>query len=316
MSSELKGSLRPPQSNHEHDGSRAMSLRENALIASRLREAADLLQAQGANPFRVGAYRRGADTLAKLEVPARALFDDKGRDGLETLPGIGRGLASSIAEMLITGRWAQLQRLRGEIDPEKLFQVVPGIGPDLAREIHDALHIDTLEALEMACRSGRLEHVCGIGPRRAAAISASLSAMLDKRRPVLHIGRAAGPPQAPPVPLLLDIDREYREKAAAGKLTKIAPRRFNPRGEPWLPIMHVSRGGWHFTVLYSNTPRAHELNRVHDWVVVYFYDDTHAEGQHTIVTERRGSLAGKRVIRGREAECGLLYASAGNEAVA
>jgi putative hydrolase len=68
--------------------------------------------------------------------------------------------------------------------------------------------------------------------------------------------------------------------------------------------------------LYSNTPRAHELNRVRDWVVVYFYDDTHAEGQHTIVTERRGPLAGKRVIRGREAACGLFYASAGNEAVA
>jgi hypothetical protein len=293
-----------------------MSLRENRLIAARLSEAADLLQAQGANPFRVGAYRKAADTLAALRTSVRALFDDKGREGLESLPGIGHGLASSIAEMLITGRWAQLQRLRGEIDPEKLFQVVPGIGPDLAREIHETLHIETLEALEIACRSGRLAMVCGIGPRRAAAIGASLTAMLDRQRPVLETRRALRPLPDPPVALLLDIDRDYREKASAGKLMKIAPRRFNPRGEPWLPIMHESRGGWHFTVLYSNTPRAHELNRVHDWVVVYFYDDTHAEWQHTIVTERRGPLAGKRVIRGREAECRAFYAEHGDLAIA
>ncbi|MGZ5127014.1 MAG: DNA-binding protein, partial [Burkholderiales bacterium] len=73
-------------------------------------------------------------------------------------------------------------------------------------------------------------------------------------------------------------------------------------------IMHASRDGWHFTVLYSNTARAHELGRTRDWVVVYFYDGDHAEGQHTIVTEARGTLAGRRVVRGREAECRALYA--------
>jgi len=281
---------------------------ENRAIAAKLREAADLLQAQGANPFRVGAYRKAADTLSRLEAPIRALFDDRGREGLETLPGIGRGLASSMAEMLITGRWAQLERLRGEIDPEKLFQVVPGIGPDLAREIHETLHIDTLEALELACTDGRLATVPGIGARRAAAICAALTAMLDKRRAIRRLRAASPPLHGPPVALLLEIDREYREKAAAGQLTTIAPRRFNPKAEAWLPIMHARRGGWHFTVLYSNTARAHELDRVRDWVVVYFYDDEHAEGQHTIVTEGRGALAGKRVVRGREAECRALYA--------
>jgi putative hydrolase len=62
--------------------------------------------------------------------------------------------------------------------------------------------------------------------------------------------------------------------------------------------------------LYSNTARAHELGRTGDWVVVvvYFYDDHHQEGQRTIVTETHGPLAGRRVVRGHEAECGEYYA--------
>ena len=293
-----------------------MDSSENRAIAAKLREAADLLLAQGANPFRVGAYRKAADTLAQLAEPVRRLFDEGGREGLEQLPGIGRGLASSIAEMLITGRWAQLQRLRGETDPEKLLQVVPGIGPDLAREIHDTLHVETLEALEVACIDGRLGTVPGIGPRRSAAIRASLTAMLDRRR---AIGRSRPPlpsPHGPSVALLLEVDREYRGQAAARRLSTIAPRRFNPKGEAWLPVMHAQRGGWHFTVLYSNTARAHELGRTRDWVVVYFYDDEHAEGQHTVVTEARGALAGRRVVRGREAECRGFYAPVGEHAAA
>jgi len=103
---------------------------------------------------------------------------------------------------------------------------------------------------------------------------------------------------APAVATLLEVDREYRKKAAAGQLQKIAPRRFNPEHEAWLPVLHARREGWHFTALYSNTERAHDLHRTHDWVVI-FYDD----GQCTVVTEYRGALKGMRVVRGREPEC-------------
>ena len=101
--------------------------------------------------------------------------------------------------------------------------------------------------------------------------------------------------------MLLEVDREYRQSAAAGKLPKIAPKRFNPEGAAWLPILHTDRGQWHFTALFSNTARAHELGRTDDWVVVYFYDDDHQEGQNTIVTETKGPMKGERVVRGREA---------------
>jgi putative hydrolase len=109
------------------------------------------------------------------------------------------------------------------------------------------------------------------------------------------------------VALLLDVDREYSEKAGEGSLPTIAPRRFNPEGQAWLPVLHTRRDPWHFTALYSNTAMAHELGRTRDWVVIYFYDDHHQEGQHTVVTETQGPLRGRRVVRGLEAECGEVY---------
>jgi len=103
------------------------------------------------------------------------------------------------------------------------------------------------------------------------------------------------------------VDREYRLKADDDTLPTIAPKRFNPTGDAWLPVLHTQRDGWHFTALFSNTAQAHQLNRTRDWVVIYYYDDEHAEGQHTVVTETHGPLAGRRVVRGREAECRTHY---------
>lgn len=281
----------------------------NQDIAARLREAADLLEQQGANPFRVSAYRKAADTVTGLPEDIGQVLDRDDVDGLIALPAIGRSLAAAIAEMVRTGQWAQLERLRGDTAPEKLFQAVPGIGPELARRIHDRLGVDTLEGLEATAHAGRLEKVDGIGPRRAAMIAALLANMLRRGRPLPRGGTPT-----PPIAMVLDVDRLYRQKAAAGELRMIAPRRFNPSGEAWLPILHAQRDDWHFTVLYSNTARAHDLGRLHDWVVVYFHTDDAPEGQCTVVTERRGGLTGKRVVRGREAECRTYYARAGSGA--
>jgi hypothetical protein len=280
---------------------------DNQLCADRLREAADLLEAQGANVFRVAAYRKAADTLVGLDEEVGQILARDGRTGLEQLPGIGRGIAAALAEMVQTGRWMQLERLRGSADPAQLFTVVPGLGHRLAERIHEELQIDTLEALEIAAHDGRLESVPGVGPRRAAAIRASLQSMLTRGRPRREAVAGGGLQAGPSVETLLAVDRAYREKAAAGKLPTIAPKRFNPTAEAWLPVLHMDRDGWRFTALYSNTAQAHQLDRTHDWVVLYFYDDEHAEGQHTVVTETRGPLAGRRVVRGRERECLSYY---------
>ena len=67
-------------------------------------------------------------------------------------------------------------------------------------------------------------------------------------------------------------------------------------------------------MLCSNTARAHQLDRTRDWVIVYFYDDHHDEGQYTVVTETRGPLIRKRVVRGRETECRAYYAQGDDDA--
>ena len=112
---------------------------------------------------------------------------------------------------------------------------------------------------------------------------------------------------APGVDILLDVDREYREKGRAGSLPRIAPRRLNPEGKAWLPVLHTRFGPWHFTALFSNTLRAHEMHRVYDWVAIFYSDPDGGEAQATVVTERRGTLTGKRVVRGREPECARYY---------
>ena len=282
-----------------------VAIKPNREIAEQLRQAADLLEQQGANPFRINAYRRAADTVAHLKEDVRELVERQGMDGLLDLPGIGQGIAKAVYEIVATGRWGRLERLRGTLDPVQLFQVVPGIGPQLAQLIHDELQLDNLEALETAAHDGRLEAVPGVGPRRAAAVRATLASILGRSRTLRQREAAEGPG----VELLLAVDREYREQATAGQLSLIAPKRFNPEGKAWLPILHTQRGDWHFTVLYSNTARAHELGRTHDWVVVYGYDDHHQEVQYTIVTETRGPLLGKRVVRGLAAACRTVYES-------
>jgi hypothetical protein len=278
---------------------------DNEQVAAWLRQAAELLHAQGANPFRVGAYRKAADTVVQHAGSLRELFAVRGLAGLDALPTIGPGIASAIAEMLQTGRWGQLERLRGHLDPALLFQTVPGIGPKLAGRIHDALGVDTLEALETAAHDRRLESVPGMGARRTAIVRAALAEILDRSR--LRRPPPTGSEHEPAVAMLLDVDREYLEGARGGRLPTIAPRRFNPGQQAWLPILHTVRGTWHFTALYSNTAKAHELHRTHDWVVLYFYDDHRAESQRTVVTEQHGALAGRRVIRGRENECRAYY---------
>ncbi len=155
-----------------------------------------------------------------------------------------------------------------------------------------------MEALELAAHDGSLARVPGFGPRRVSIVRDALANMLSRLRPA--VTRVADEPS---VDVLLDVDREYRDKANRGVLRKIAPRRFNPGGEAWLPVLHASRGTWQFTALFSNTARAHEVQRNQDWVVIYFHHDTQPEGRRTVVTETRGPMRGQRVVRGREAEC-------------
>ena len=274
----------------------------NLKIARRLDEVAQILNEQGANPFRVQAYRTAAVNLRRLSRPVDDILQRQGEPGLREIPGIGQSLARAIATLVLTGRLPVLDRLRGESDAGLILASVPGIGKVLAARLHQELGIDTLEQLEAAAHDGRLRDLIGLGEKRIAGIIDSLAGRLGR----VQIGRAPTNRGEPSVGEILDVDREYREKAAAGQLRTIAPRRFNPDREAWLPILHSQRGQRHYTALFSNTARAHELKKTKDWVVIY-YDGPGGERQCTVITSQRGSLAGQRIVRGRETECEVHY---------
>ena len=282
-----------------------MADQTNSSVAQRLDEAAALLHEQGANPFRVRAYRRAAETVRRLDLPVTAILEQEGLEGLERLPAVGEQLARHIRTLVKSGRLPMLDRLRGEVDPEDLLASVPGVGKQTASRLHHDLHIDTLEELEAAAHDGRLRDLEGFGTKKVAGVIDSLASRLQRVRR----RQPSQWDEEPPVDELLDVDREYREKAERGELRKIAPRRFNPTGEQWLPILHAAREARHYTAMFSNTARAHKLGRTDDWVVIYCDDGPH-ERQYTVVTSREGPLAGRRVVRGREAEIEPPRASA------
>jgi DNA polymerase (family X) len=161
----------------------AALIRDNAAVADMLRDMAALLEAQGeTNPFRVAAYRHAADTVAALPSSVRELFEREGLAGLDALPTIGPGIAAAIGEIVRTGRWMRLDRLRGASGPEAVFRTIPGVGVALALRLHDELGVETLEALEV----GRIDP-CG-----ADADARPLAGPASPERASAGAGRAVG----------------------------------------------------------------------------------------------------------------------------
>lgn len=155
---------------------------QNTRIAESLLEAARLLRVRGASRHRAAAYRAAAHSIARHPRDVRGIFEREGVKGLDAIPGVSLGVAASIAEMLKTRHWNELERLRRNVDPATLFESVPGVGFTLARRFRDELHVDTLEGLDTAASDGRVEHLRGIGARRAAALRGSLDHMLLRTR--------------------------------------------------------------------------------------------------------------------------------------
>lgn len=280
----------------------------NTQVANLLERIADLLETQNANPFRVRAYREGAETVRNFDKAVADLIKQDRLDELTDLPNIGKGIAAIIGEYVTEGKSNVLDDLQAQVSPESVIAQVPGIGSGLAQRIVEELHIKTLPELEEAAYDGRLAAVEGFGKRRVEGVRSALASMLSRSTRSGQRSRTANakkhtPENAdrPSVELLLDIDEEYRKRAQADALYKIAPRRFNPNNEAWLPVLNTKRDEWEFTALYSNTSQAHQLGKTNDWVVIYYERDGR-EHQHTIVTETKGALKGKRVVRGRGQE--------------
>jgi len=277
----------------------------NSEVAQMLDEIAGLLQLRGDNPYRVAAYRRAAVSIRRSKESLAGIFERDGLPGLERMPGIGTSLARKIGQMLRNGELKALERLRRKHAREDLLVTIPMVGKRLAERIRSNLGADSLEEVLAAAEDGRLRRIEGLGQKRVEAIRDSLLVRLGDRprRQRLPDHSACS------VELLLEIDREYRDLAAGNRLPKAAPRRFNPTGAAWLPILRVERHGRQFTAHFANTANSHQFGHVRDWVVIRS-DDKNAFGIWTVVTAARGECRGKRIIKGRERECQDYYRTA------
>jgi hypothetical protein len=274
---------------------------DNRTIAQRLLDYANYLEAREASLYRSRAYRRAADTILRLDRQAAQIVEEHGRDGLEELGGIGSHLSYTIEGLVRDGEFRTLNVEGGNIDVERLFGSLPGVGRRLARQIHEQLGVETLEQLEQAAYEGRLSAL-HVGRKRLRGIQEALASRLRQQR-------FTSPGQREPsVSELLAVDRDYRRQAGQHALPVLTPRRFNPRHEPWLPLFEARQSEWNYRALFSNTALAHRLGRNRDWVVIYFHDGS-SSGQRTVVTEARGELSGRRIVRGRERECLDYYHS-------
>jgi len=137
---------------------------ENRDIARMFERVADLLEIQGANPFRIRAYRTASLTIEGIATPLASLIGQDDGKALQKLPGIGKDLAGKIVTIVRTGSLPLLAELSRHT-PESLVTLlqIPGLGPKRAKLVHEALGVETIDQLQAAAAAGRLGRIRGFG---------------------------------------------------------------------------------------------------------------------------------------------------------
>ncbi|MCY2963201.1 MAG: DNA polymerase/3'-5' exonuclease PolX [Planctomycetota bacterium] len=148
---------------------------QNLEITKIFEELGDLLEIQGANPFRVRAYRNAARTIGDLAEPVAAILQDAKRS-LNDLPGIGADLAAKIKAIVETGTLPQLEELRQQVPPGVVAMLrISGLGPKKAAALFKELNITSLDMLKEACESGAVAKLKGFGAKTAQGILEGLA---------------------------------------------------------------------------------------------------------------------------------------------
>jgi DNA polymerase (family 10) len=149
---------------------------DNQAIARILRETADLLEIKDDNPFKIRAYRNGADIAANHPHDLARLDET----GLREIPGIGKDLAARILEIAQTGDTEYHRGLVAEFPPTILDLLhLQGVGPKTVATLYRELAVRTLDDLERACADGRIRALRGMGSKKEALI---LKALDERKR--------------------------------------------------------------------------------------------------------------------------------------
>ena len=172
----------------------------NADIGRAFEEIADLLELEGANPFRVRAYRNAARVVGEMRLDLAARLAEGGE--LPKIAGVGADLEGKIREIAASGTCAQLDELRGRF-PRGITELLrlPGLGPKRVAELHARLKIDNVAQLERAARAGRLRELPGFGEKSEHRILEAAGARLDKAQ---RFKRAVAEQYAEPLARYLD----------------------------------------------------------------------------------------------------------------
>ncbi|MCA9077856.1 MAG: DNA polymerase/3'-5' exonuclease PolX [Planctomycetaceae bacterium] len=143
---------------------------QNELVARHFDEIADLLEIQGANAFRVRAYRNASRTIGDLPESIATLAEE-GTKALTEIDGIGKDLAEKIVKLVETGAIPQLDELREQV-PAGVRQMllIPNIGPKKVGKLYEELGVQTLDDLKAACEAGRVAELKGFGKKTAQTI--------------------------------------------------------------------------------------------------------------------------------------------------
>ncbi|MEX0959266.1 MAG: DNA polymerase/3'-5' exonuclease PolX [Burkholderiales bacterium] len=153
----------------------------NASIGAIFEEIADLLDIQGANPFRIRAYRNAARTIGGLTTDIKTIVRDA--EKLKALPGIGDDLAAKIQEIVATGRCEFLERLRKQVPPAVVELLrIPGLGPKRVRVLYQDLEVQTHEQLLRAALDRRVRELPGFGEKMEGRIVEAVRAHLAESR--------------------------------------------------------------------------------------------------------------------------------------
>ncbi|KWF31959.1 phosphoesterase [Burkholderia diffusa] len=153
----------------------------NAECAAVFSEIADMLEIQGANPFRVRAYRNAARTIADYGRDIPSMIENGG--DLGRIPSIGADLAAKLREIASTGTCELQQTLRHAL-PGAIVELldVPGLGAKRVKALYDALHVDSLEQLRAEAKSGHVRELPGFGAKTEAHLLDAIEERL-KREP-------------------------------------------------------------------------------------------------------------------------------------
>jgi DNA polymerase (family 10) len=153
----------------------------NTDIAGIFEAIADFLEIEGANPFRVRAYRNAARTVSGLGSELKDMVA-AGED-LTKLPGIGKELAAKICEILESGTAKALIKLQQRI-PATVIEMLklPNLGPKRVRVLYRDLNIKNLKQLSLAARKGRIRALEGFGEKTETAIAEAVEARAQKEK--------------------------------------------------------------------------------------------------------------------------------------